>query len=54
MDTSTDEQAVISDALWRAWDRKREQAAARKMRAVVAIILGLAAIGGGFYVLAVR
>jgi hypothetical protein len=57
VDTSTEDQSVISDELWRTWDYKgklREEATARKMKAIVVIVLALVAIGSGLYFLAIR
>jgi len=52
METSTEDQTVISDELWRAWGRKdrlREAAAARKRRVAAAIAIALIAVGSAVY-----
>ena len=57
MDTSTEDQTVISDELWRAWGRKdrlREAAVARKQRVVAAIVIALIAVGSAVYFVVAR
>ena len=55
MNTFTEEPTGISDELWRTWEKKdklREQASARRLKAVLAVVLGL--VAAGLYLLAVR
>jgi type IV secretory pathway TrbF-like protein len=57
MTTSSDEQSVISDETWRAWDQKgklREQATARKIKIIAGLVLALIALGSWIYFLSVR
>ena len=57
MDTSTEDQTVISDELWRAWGRKdrlREADVARKQRVVAAIVIALIAVGSAVYFVVAR
>ncbi len=56
MDSST-EDTVISEELWRTWfhqRKRREEAAARKLRAVAGIVMGLVAICVGVYFLVAK
>ena len=57
MSTVTEHQAVIDEGIWQAWieeGKRREAATARKAKLFGGIIVALAAIGGAFYLLAIR
>ena len=57
MSTSIDNEAVINEEMWRAWEQKcklREQKTARKMKIAATIILVLLATGGTLYLLVVK
>jgi hypothetical protein len=57
MDTSIDDQAILNDEVWRAWDQKRklrEEKTARKIKIRAGIILALLAVGSAIYLLAIR
>jgi len=52
-----DDEAVISEDMWRAWQHKsklREEKTARKMRIVATITLVLLATGGTLYLLVAK
>jgi len=57
MYSSTEDETVISEELWRVWghkDKRREQAMARKRKVVSGIILSLLALGCAVYFIVVR
>jgi len=54
MDTSTENQPVISEELWRAWayqGKQREQAIARKRKVAVGAVIVLVALASAIYLL---
>ncbi|HLJ46733.1 MAG TPA: hypothetical protein VKU01_12030 [Bryobacteraceae bacterium] len=58
MSTSIDDESVLNEQTWRAWEHKRklrrEEKAARKMKRAATIILVLLATVGTFYLLVVK
>ncbi len=57
MSTFIDDPGVLDEQVWRVWEHKRklrEEKSARKMKIAATIIIVLLAIGGIFYLLAVR
>jgi hypothetical protein len=57
MYSSTEDETVISEELWRVWghkEKRREQAMARKRKVVSGIILSLLALGCAVYFIVVR
>jgi hypothetical protein len=52
MYSSTDDETVLSEQTWRAWEQKRkvrEEKATRKRNLTATVILVLLAAGGAFY-----
>jgi hypothetical protein len=57
MSSSMDDSGLLDEQIWRVWEYKRklrEEKAARKIKIAAAIILVLLAIGGAFYLLAMK
>ena len=57
MYSSMDDETVLSEQTWRAWERKRklrEEKAARKMKIAATAILALLATAGTLYLLVVK
>jgi hypothetical protein len=57
MSTETEPHAVVDEAIWRAWiqaGKLREAATARKAKLFGGIVMVLLAMGGAFYLFAVR
>jgi len=57
MDTSTNDQAVVNEEIWRAWvqeNKLSEEATARKLKLLAGIVLFLLVLGSAFYFLAAR
>lgn len=57
MDTSAEDNSVVTEELWHAWVRKgklREQAGARRRKRLAGITLVILALGTGSYFLMFR
>ena len=54
---TTNEQIAVNEEIWRAWVHKgklRDQAAARRARILIKIVLAILTVGLAFYILATR